>query len=438
MTDLAHPQGNGLRPDGPSPLRSTELLARRGEALDLSRLLARSRSPELSVAGDPELEHLTFGILPLTDCAPIVIAHEKKLFERSGITSSVAKFGSWTASRDGLLSGRAHAAQMLFGMPVAAAVGKLGTEHRPLVIPWILNRNGQAITISVRHSRRVSSSARELRAFAQECREKGRPMVFAMTLQPGTHAMWLRYWLASGGINPDTDVALITIPPPMMVANMRAGRLDGFCAGEPWNVRAIEEELGFTAVLSEEIWPDHPEKVLAFTEDFSEAHPNSVKAALKALHEASLWCDEESNRDELAAILEQPQYLACLARTIKSRLGPMVDCASGRTAQNLRGLTFSRRECNYPQPKFAVWWLSQFRRWGMLPAAPDYLGVATRVMRPDFYEAAMNELGVPPGRPEFTSETLLDGKVFDPAQPEKYAADFEITALKKKPELHES
>ena len=119
-------------------------------------------------------------------------------------------------------------------------------------------------------------------------------MVFAMTLQPGTHAMWLRYWLAAGGINPDTDVALITIPPPMMVANMRAGRLDGFCAGEPWNVRAIEEELGFTAVLSEEIWPDHPEKVLAFTEDFSEAHPNSVKAALKALHEASLWCDEES------------------------------------------------------------------------------------------------------------------------------------------------
>ena len=438
MADLAHPQGNGHRSDKPVPLRSTELLARRGEALDLSRLLARSRSPELSVAGDPELEHLTFGILPLTDCAPIVIAHERKLFERSGITSSVAKFGSWTASRDGLLSGRAHAAQMLFGMPVAAAVGKLGTEHRPLVIPWILNRNGQAITISVRHSRRVSSSARDLRAFAQECREKGRPMVFAMTLQPGTHAMWLRYWLASGGINPDTDVALITIPPPMMVANMRAGRLDGFCAGEPWNVRAIEEELGFTAVLSEEIWPDHPEKVLAFTEDFSEAHPNSVKAALKALHEASLWCDEESNRDELAAILEQPQYLACPAKTIKSRLGPMVDWASGRTAQNLRGLTFSRRECNYPQPKFAVWWLSQFRRWGMLPAAPDYLGVATRVMRPDFYEAAMNELGVPHGRPEFTSETLFDGKVFDPAQPEKYAAEFEITALKRKPALHES
>jgi nitrate/nitrite transport system substrate-binding protein len=431
MADFAHPQENGHRADGQPSLRSTELLVRRSEALDLSRLLARSRSPELSAAGDPEVEHLTFGILPLTDCAPIVVAHEKKFFERYGIASSVAKFGSWTASRDGLLSGSAQAAQMLFGMPVAAAVGKLGTEHKPLVIPWILNRNGQAITVSARHSQRVGASARDLRAFAQERRERGRPMVFAMTLQPGTHAMWLRYWLASGGINPDTDVALITIPPPMMVANMRAGRLDGFCAGEPWNVRAIEEELGFTAVLSEEIWPDHPEKVLAFTEAFAEAHPNSVKAALKALHEASLWCDEEGNRDELAAILEPPQYLACRAETIKARLGSTVDCANGRIARDLRGLTFSRGECNYPQPKFAVWWLSQFRRWAMLPSAPDYLGVAARVMRPDFYEAAMNELGVPHGGAEFTSKTLLDGKVFDPAQPEKYAADFEITALKK-------
>jgi nitrate/nitrite transport system substrate-binding protein len=185
-----------------------------------------------------------------------VIAHEKGFFEKHGIKSSVTKFASWTASRDGLLSGKAQAAQMLFGMPVAAAVGKLGTEHRPLVIPWILNRNGQAITVSLRHRELLASTnTRSLRAFAQERREKGRPMVFAMTLQPGTHAMWLRYWLAAGGINPDGDVALITIPPPMMVANMRAGRLDGFCAGEPWNMRAIEEGLGFTAVLSEEIWP---------------------------------------------------------------------------------------------------------------------------------------------------------------------------------------
>ena len=256
-------------------------------------------------------------------------------------------------------------------------------------------------------------------------------MVFAMTLAPGTHAMWLRYWLAAGGIDPEKDVALITVPPPQMVANMRAGRMDGCCVGEPWNARAIADGLGFTAILTEEIWPDHPEKVLAFTEEFAEANPNSVKAAAQSAARGPLWCD-----DRKVTATNWPRCsrtpIPCLsAKTIKSRLGPVVDCGDGRTAQDLRGLTFSRAQCNYPQPKYAVWWLSQFRRWKMLLDAPDYLGVAGRVMRPDFYEAAMQELGVPHGGAEFAPETLFDGKIFDPAEPEEYAASFEITALRK-------
>jgi nitrate/nitrite transport system substrate-binding protein len=430
--DAIRQQANGNRADAQTAGRSAGVSASRSGGLDLSLLLERGRALEIAQEGEPEVRQLTFGILPLTDCAPIVVAHAKGFFLRHGIESSVMKFGSWTASRDGLMRGRTQAAHMLFGMPVAAAVGKLGTEHRPLVIPWILNRNGQAITVSVRHREILRSSARDLRALAQERRDKGRPMVFAMTLQPGTHAMWLRYWLAAGGINPDKDVALITIPPPMMVANMSAGRLDGFCVGEPWNAKAVDEGLGFTAILSEEIWRDHPEKVLAFAEEFSETNPNSVKGTLKALHEASIWCDEEANRDELATLLAEPPYLNCPASLIKSRLGSSVDCGNGRTARKLRGLTFSGDDCNYPQPKFAVWWLSQFRRWMMLPSSPDYLGVAARVMRPDFYEASMNELGASHGRANFDTETLFDGKVFDPAEPEKYAADFEITSLRKK------
>ncbi|HEY5741544.1 MAG TPA: CmpA/NrtA family ABC transporter substrate-binding protein [Terrimicrobiaceae bacterium] len=436
--NLSLEQPNDNRVETQASDRAKDVSLQKTEILDLSVLLGRGPSVEVAKAGKPEVDRLRFGILPLTDCASIVIGHEKGFFEKHGIKSSIAKLANWTASRDLLLSGEAQAAQMLFGMPVAAAVGKLGTEHRPLVIPWILNRNGQAISICLRHRELFASEERDLRAFAQERREKGRPMVFAMTLQPGTHAMWLRYWLAARGIDPDNDVALITIPPPMMVANMRAGRLDGFCAGEPWNARAVEEGLAFTAVLSEEIWPDHPEKVLAFTEEFSEAHPNTVKAVLKALHEASIWCDDATNRNELAAILERPQYLDCPASTIRSRLGTHFDLGGGGTIGTRRGLTFSSRECNYPQPKFAVWWLSQLRRWAMLPSAPDYLGVAARVMRPDFYEAAMSELCLARGKSEFTAEVLFDGKVFDPAAPEKYAADFEISRLKKKPALHES
>ena len=128
-------------------------------------------------------------------------------------------------------------------------------------------------------------------------------MTFAMTFPPGTHAMWMRYFLASGGINPDKDVALITIPPPQMVANMKVGKMDGFCVGEPWNARAIADGIGYTAITTQELWKDHPEKVCAFTEEFAQKNPKTVKAVLKALHEASVWLDDLKNRPEQAAIV---------------------------------------------------------------------------------------------------------------------------------------
>jgi nitrate/nitrite transport system substrate-binding protein len=402
-----------------------------GAGLDLAQLLPDGWIGGVYASGAPEVRQLTLGILPLTDCAPLVVAHERGLLEKYGITSSIAKFASWTASRDALTSGATQATQMLFGMPIGAAVGKLGTEQKPLVVPWILSRNGQAITLSAKYRGKMGANAKDLRTLVQEGRDRGRPLVFGQTLAPGTHAMWLRYWLAAGGIHPDKDVALITVPPPQMVANMKAQRMDGFCVGEPWNGRAIEEGLGYTAILSEEIWPDHPEKVIAFTEEFAEAHPNTVKAALKAMHEASVWCDAPENREELATLLGAPGYVNCPADLLRSRLGDTVDCGNGRQVADLRGVTFQARNANYPQAKYAVWWLSQFRRWNMLPTTPDYLGVAGRVMRPDFYEAAMKELGVTQGGADLAPERLFDGKIFDPSEPEEYAASFEITALRK-------
>jgi len=415
-----------------------ELVSRRfatsaaaGVGLDLTQLLPDGWVGGVYAGGEPEVRELAFGILPLTDSAPLVVAHERGLFKKHGITSSITKFASWTASRDALVQGATQASQMLFGMPIGAAVGKLGTEQKPLVVPWILNRNGQAITLSAKYRGKLGADARSLRPIAQESRDRGRPLVFGQTLAPGTHAMWLRYWLASGGIHPDKDVALITVPPPQMVGNMSAQRMDGFCVGEPWNARAIADGLGYTAILSEEIWPDHPEKVIAFTEEFAEAHPNAVKAALKAVHEASVWCDIPGNRPALAELLSAPAYLNYPASLLGARLGNTADFGDGRVATNLRGLTFQARNANYPQAKYAVWWLSQFRRWNMLPLAPDYLGVAGRVMRPDFYEAAMQELGVVHGGADLAPETLFDGKTFDPSEPEEYAASFDLTAIRK-------
>jgi nitrate/nitrite transport system substrate-binding protein len=400
-------------------------------SLDLTALRPTGEASGSTDEGEPEVAQLTFGIVPLVDCAPLVVAREKGYFAKHGIEANISKSGSWTELRDALNSGGLHAAQMLFGMPIGAAVGKLGNDQKPLIIPWILSRNGQAITLGSKHRGKFAADPKALRSLAQESRDIGRPLVFGITLAPGTHAMWLRYWLGAGGIHPDQDVALITVPPPQMAANMRTGRMDGCCVGEPWNARAIADGVGFTAICSEEIWPDHPEKVLAFTEEFAEANPNSVKAVLKALHEASVWCDDPANFDALAALLAQDEYIGVPAELIRARLGSSVDYGDGRKRDDLRGLTFSARNSNYPQAKYALWWLSQFRRWTMLPLVPDYLGVTARVMRPDIYESAMSELGVKHGGADLSPETLFDGRTFDPASPEAYAAGFPVSSVHK-------
>ncbi len=420
---------NGSAPTGRAP--DHDILANRGEGLDLATLLPGSRANGVSVEGGPEVAQLSFGILPLVDCAPIVVAFAHGLFAKYGLQANITKVASWTALRDALNSGQLQAAQMLFGMPIGAAVGKLGTDQKPLIIPWILSRNGQAITLGSKYRGKLAGDPKLLRPLAFEARDKGRPLVFGITLAPGTHAMWLRYWLAAGGIQPDKDLALITVPPPQMVANLRTGRMDGFCVGEPWNTRAISDDLGFTAIATEEIWPDHPEKVLAFTEEFAEAHPKTVKAVLKALHEASVWCDDPTNHDALASLLSQPEYIGAPPELIRARLGKCMDYGDARQRTDLRGLTFCARSANYPQAKYALWWLSQFRRWTMLPLAPDYLGVAARVMRPDYYEAAMRELGASHGILDLTPETLFDGHIFQPAAPEEYASAFPVTSVHK-------
>jgi len=378
--------------------------------------------------GGPELKELKFGFLPLTDCAPLVVAHEKGFFAQFGIEASLAKLGSWTAARDALNTGACHAAQLLFGIPIAAALGKLGTNTKPLVIPWILSRNGQAITLHSRYQGRVAADAKALRKEVQERRDKGRPFVFAMTLAPGTHAMWLRYWLGAGGINPDNDLALITVPPPQMVANMKMGNLDGFSVGEPWNARALAEGVGYTAVTSQQIWPDHPEKVLGFTEEFAGKHPGSVKAALKALHLAGEWLGQTANQEELSQILSRPEYLNCAAELILPRLRGSYELGGGRQIENdPYAVQFG---ANYPQPKFALWWLSQMRRWNMTLGMPNYAGITNRVIRADLHDAALAELGIMSSEPDFEPVALCDGVSFDAKDPEACARSFAVSPAK--------
>jgi nitrate/nitrite transport system substrate-binding protein len=315
---------------------------------------------------------------------------------------------------------------MLLGMPIASTMGLLGSPRKPMIVPWILNRNGQSITLKAELKGRVAADPKALRPLVMEAKAKGTPMTFAMTFPPGTHAMWIRYWLGAGGINPDKDVSLITIPPPQMVANMRVGKMDGYCVGEPWNGRAVADGIGFTALNSQDIWKDHPEKVCAFTAEFAEKNPRTVKAVLKALHEASVWLDTLENRPEQAEIVSRPTYINCPKEIILGRLQGHYDFGDGRKKEDPNYMIFSGRNCNYPQSKYAVWWLTQFRRWGMVEGAPDYAGVARQVMRSDLYEEAMKEVGYKHGGPDPKPEKLFDGAAFDPTQPEAYAKSFVV------------
>ena len=378
----------------------------------------------------PETPDLRFGMIALTDCSPIVIAHEKGFFKKYGINATIVKGANWAAIRDSLSNGDIQGTHMLIGMPLASTLGLLGSPKKPMVMPWLLNRNGQAITLAAALKGKITTDPKPLKPLVMAAKAKNAPMTFAMTFPPGTHAMWMRYWLAAGGINPDKDVALITIPPAQMVANMKVGKMDGFCVGEPWNARAVNDAIGFTGITTQELWKNHPEKVCAFTEEFAQKNPKTVKAVLKALHEASVWLDDLKNRPEQAAIVSRPTYINCPPETILGRLQGHYDYGDGRKKEDPDYMIYSERGCNYPQAKYGIWFLSQFRRWGMLGAPPDYEAVVRRVMRPDLYEEAMKELSVAHSGRNDEPETLFDGVQFDPRKPEEYAKGFAVHSMK--------
>lgn len=379
----------------------------------------------------PETAAINFGIIALTDCSPIAVAHEKGLFKKYGITSTVTKGANWAAIRDNLSSGTIQATHMLIGMPIASTMGLAGSPKKPMIIPWLLNRNGQAITLKSEWKGKVGADPSAIKPFVKQAQSLGEPLSFAMTFPPGTHAMWMRYYLGAGGIHPDKDVSLIVVPPAQMVNNMKIGKMDGFCVGEPWNARAIGDGIGFTSVTTQDIWKDHPEKVCAFLADFADKNPKTVKAVLKALHEASVWMDQMEHRVEMCDIVSKATYINCDAKTILGRLQGHYDYGDSRTKEDPNYMIFSNRNCNYPQYKYAKWFLTQYRRWGLVNGTPDYEGVAKQVMRPDIYEEAMKEIGYAHGGANEDSETLFDGVTFNPkGDLEAYAKGFAVKNLK--------
>jgi nitrate/nitrite transport system substrate-binding protein len=241
--------------------------------------------------------------------------------------------------------------------------------------------------------------------------------------------MWLYYWLAANGINPFADVKTIVVPPPQMVANMRVGNMDGYCVGEPWNARAIFDKIGFTAASTQDIWKDHPEKVLGTTAEFAQKYPNTARALIMAVLDAAKFIDTMSNRRKVAEIVADKSYVNTAVDVIDGRLHGKYDNGLGKTWDDPNYMKFyNDGAVPFPYLSDGMWFMTQHKRWGLLKEDPDYLAVAQKVNQVELYKQAATQVKVPVPKESIRSSKLIDGVVWDGNNPKAYAAGFKIMA----------
>lgn len=381
----------------------------------------------------PEVTAVKLGFIALTDSAPLIIAKEKGFFEKHGMPGvEVMKQASWGAMRDNIvLGGEANGidgAHMLTPMPYLIHTGKVTQNNVsvPMTILARLNYDTQGISVAQEYEgTKAGLDASVLKAAFEAKKASGKDITAAMTFPGGTHDMWIRYWLAAGGINPDTDVKTIVVPPPQMVANMKVGTMDVFCVGEPWNEQLVNQGIGFTACTTGELWKNHPEKALGMRADWVEKNPNAAKAILMAVMEAQQWCDQAANKDEMAAIIGKRAWMNVPVADIIGRLKGDINYGLGRVATGTDlGMKFWAGGVSYPFKSHDSWFLTENMRWGKIAADTDVKGLVGAVNREDIWRSAAADLGVAaadiPTSDSRGVETFFDGKVFDPADPMAY------------------
>jgi nitrate/nitrite transport system substrate-binding protein len=371
----------------------------------------------------PEKPEVKIGFIPLTDCASVVMAAELGLDKKYGLKITPSKEASWAAVRDKLVNGEIDASHVLYGLIYGVQLG-IGGPKKDMAVLMTLNNNGQAITLSNKLKEKgVTDGASLKKLIASEKRE----YTFAQTFPTGTHAMWIYYWLAANGIHPFNDVKAIVVPPPQMVANMRVGNMDGFCVGEPWNARAIADNIGFTAVTTQDIWKDHPEKVLGTTLEFVQKYPNTARAMTAAILEASKYIDTMSNRSKVSQVIAAKSYVNTEASVIEGRMKGEYENGLGKKWKDANYMKFyNDGKVNFPYLSDGMWFLTQHKRWGLLKDDVDYAAVARSVNQIELYKQAAAAAKVPVPASPMRSTKLIDGVVWDGTNPKAYAAGFKI------------
>jgi nitrate/nitrite transport system substrate-binding protein len=393
----------------------------------------------IAEAAGPEVTKAILGYIALTDASSLVIAKEKGFFAKHGVPDvEVAKQASWGATRDNISLGSEangiDGAHILSPMPYLISTGKVTQNNVPTPMYLLLRLNLDAQAISVANEfkeLKVKADASPLKSVWAAKKAAGKEVKVAMTFPGGTHDLWVRYWLAAGGIDPDKDISLITVPPPQMVANMKVGNMDAFCVGDPWHEQLVNQGIGYTACTTGEIWFKHPEKALGLRAAWVDKHPKATQAILMAVMEAQMWCEKMENKDELAAITGKRQWFNVPVNDMIGRLKGNIDYGHGRVEKESKQyMKFWSEHASYPFKSHDLWFVTEDIRWGKFEPSTDAKALVNKVNREDLWREAAKALSVPasdiPPTPSRGKETFFDGKVFDPDNPSAYLKSLSI------------
>jgi len=403
---------------------------------------SKTSSTANAATGDLETTSALLGFIALTDAAPLFVADEKGFFKKHGMTDvQVLKQSSWGTTRDNLALGSARngidGAHVLTPIPYLMSLGTVTANNQPVPISILarLNTSGQCISVANEYKDlNIGTDASPLKERFAAKRAAGTAVNCANTFPGGTHDMWIRYWLAAGGIDPDRDVTMITVPPAQMVANMKVNSMEAFCVCEPWNLQLINQNIGYTANITGELWNNHPEKSFCLRSDYVEKHPKATQALLMAIMEAQMFCEDPANAKEVAEICSRRRWINAPFDDIFDRIAGKFDYGTGRVVENSPyKMRYWSENASFPYRSHEQWFLVENQRWGMLPTDLDTTAILNQVNRADLWREAATTLGVAasdiPASDSRGIETFFDGKTFDPENPKAYLESLTIKRI---------
>ena len=360
-----------------------------------------------AAGGPPEKKDLKVGFIPITCATPIIMAKPMGFYEKHGLNVDVIKTAGWAVIRDKTINKEYDAAHMLSPMPIAISMG-VGSNAIPYTMPAVENINGQAITLAIKH--KDKRDPKDWKGFK-----------FAVPFDYSMHNYLLRYYLAEHGIDPDKDVQIRAVPPPEMVANLRADNIDGFLGPDPMNQRAVFDGVGFIHILSKDIWEGHPCCAFAASKEFVTTTPNTYAALLKSIIDATAFAHKPENRKQIAEAIAPANYINQPVTVLEQILTGTFADGLGNVVTQPNRVDFDA----FPWQSFAVWIMTQMKRWGQVKGDIDYNKIASEIFLATDTAKLMTEVGLTP--PKATTKTfVVMGKTFDPAKPEEYLVSFKI------------